>query len=340
MSNIAFIVPKLRDNGAWLDWRGQYPGGLGWRYDRSLSTIKYAANHHSVTNPTGNAKADVDTLWNIHRANGWGGIGYNFAITSEEVTGSDGLRYAKVAYVGDLGSVRAHTPNTKGAGGLRAGYGNEDIVAACMIGQLHLTNPTEAQIRSAYWLYRELIQEEPERLPNLRGDINGKLHGHQTFDATACPGNWGWQKNAIVGYQDPPKVEVRDEVRLATIVFGKRTAEDPNYPAGQTRVEPGADGEKKVFWRVTFTNGQETKREITGEEVVRAAVDEVTYTGTWVEPTPEPEPEPEPPVEPEPPIEPPVNPPLDPELGKSVIDILVKWVLEVFNAIKKIFKRN
>lgn len=203
MANNAFSVPKLTDNGAWLDWRFEYPGGLGWRGDRALSNIRYAANHHSVTNPSGNARNDVNTLWNIHKANGWGGIGYNFVITSEVVRGKDGLDYAKVAYVGDIGSVRAHTTNARGIKGLAAGYGNDYIVAACMIGQLHIANPSAAQIRSAYWLYRELIDQEPQRLPNLRGSLADKLTAHKTWDYTECSGNWDWQRNQILNYKDP-----------------------------------------------------------------------------------------------------------------------------------------
>ena len=176
MANTPFYVPKLRDNGAWLDYRGQFAGGYGWRYDRALTKIRYGANHHSVTNPTGNAKSEVTTLYNIHRGNGWGGIGYNFVITTKELRGKDGLMYAKVAYVGDIGSVRAHTTNARGAKGLAAGYGNEYIVAACMIGQLHIKNPTAAQIRSAHWLYRELITQEKSRMPNLAGSLSSKLN--------------------------------------------------------------------------------------------------------------------------------------------------------------------
>lgn len=316
MSNVLFNVPKLVENGAWLDYRNQYPGGFGWRYDRALSAIKFAANHHSVTNPSYNAKQDCNTLWNIHRSNSWGGIGYHFVITSEEVTGKDGLRYAKVAYVGDIGSVRAHTPNTKGALGLRAGYGNEDLVAAVMIGQLHIHQPTDAQIRSAHWLYRELIQEEPQRLPSLRGDLTSKLHGHKDFDATACPGDWASQKHRIVFYTDPPKIEVKTETRVATIPFNKREEKTDELPLGETRVVNGVDGEKEVYWKVTYTNGKEPKREITGEKVIKEAQDEVTLIGTYVEP--------------EKPVEPPIEPPIDPTppdnwLFKLIVKI-IEWI--------------
>lgn len=312
MSNIAFYTPRLKDNGAWLDYRSQYPGGYGWRYDRALTKIKYAANHHSVTQPSGNAKKDVDQLWAIHKGNGWGGIGYNFVITSEEITGKDGLRYAKVAYVGDIGSVRAHTPNTKGAGGLKAGYGNEDIVAACMIGMLHQKNPTDAQIRSAYWLYRELITQEKSRMPNLYGSLNAKLQAHQTFDPTACPGNWAWQKDKIVKYTDPPKIEKKLETRVATIPFTEKTVEDNTVLKGETRViQEGADGEKQVIWEVTYTNGKETSRKIKSEKITQKPTEKITAIGTFVPP------------------EPPVITPEPGEPIQSWLERLVKWVIEI-----------
>lgn len=300
MANTRFYVPKLRDNGAWADYRNLVAGGFGWRYDRALTKVKFVANHHSVTQPTFNTKKDVDNILAIHRANGWGGIGYHFIITSEEVNGKDGLRYARVAYVGDIGSVLAHTPNTKGALGLKAGFGNEDIIAACMIGMLHQTNPTEAQIRSAYWLYRELVTQEPTRLPNLKGTLNAKLHGHSTFDPTACPGNWNWQKPRIVNYTDPPKIEKKTEVRVATIPFTAKTVDAPDIPKGEERViQDGADGEKQVTWEVTYTNGKETSRKIVSEKIIRPAVEKITGIGSYVEP--------------EKPVEKPVEPPVEPE---------------------------
>lgn len=329
MSNIAFIVPKLRDNNAWLDYRSSYPGGFGWRGDRNIANIQYAVNHHSVTDPSGNAKKDVDLLWQIHKSNGWGGIGYHFVITSEEVTGSDGMKYAKVAQVGDIGSVRAHTPNTKGAKGLRAGYGNDYLIAAVMIGQLHINNPSEAQIRSAYWLYRELILEEGARMPALKGTLANKLTTHYDWDPTACSGNWGWQKPRIVDYQDPPKIENKKETRVATIPFESKTVESDELPKGETRVvQEGRDGSKDVIWEVTYTNGKETSRKIVGEVIKVEPVTKITAIGTYIEPPKPPEPPVEPPVEPTDPVEPPVITP--PHWLTAFIQAFVKAIIKLF----------
>jgi hypothetical protein len=198
MANTPFTVPRLVDEGAWLDWRGKYPKGYAGFGDRALANIRFAVPHHSVTNPTGNAEKDVNTLYNIHANNGWGMIGYNFVITSEEVNG-----FAKVAYVGDIGSIRAHTPNSKGAYGLQANYGNHYLVAACIIGQNHLTMPTQAQLRSMKLLMQEMLWFEDQRLPNLTNTWDD-MREHKVWDWTQCNG-MDQIRSAIINATIPPK---------------------------------------------------------------------------------------------------------------------------------------
>jgi len=185
MSNTPFYVPKLLEKGVWRDDRGTFAGGYGWRHNIALSGIKYVITHHSVTTPTKNALKDIQTLFNIHvGGNGWGGIGYNFVITSEEKNG-----FAKVSYVGDLANARAHAPNTRGAYGIAAGYGNNHLIGVCFIGSFHTGKlPTVAQLRSAHYLFEELIFKENARLPGL-ADTWGSNKGHQEMDQTACPSN-------------------------------------------------------------------------------------------------------------------------------------------------------
>lgn len=183
MSNFTFVVPKLVDAGAWLDWRKKYEGGHSMYGTRDVSKVNFVVAHHSVTNPSGNAETDINTIANIHiNGNDWDGIGYNFIITSEEVNG-----YAKVAYVGDLASIRAHTPNTRGAYNLPRGRGNEYLIAACFVGQNHLKEPTPAQIRSANALFGEMLFNEKERMPTLYGGWND-MKAHYDFDQTKCNG--------------------------------------------------------------------------------------------------------------------------------------------------------
>lgn len=182
MSNVAFYVPGLKAKSAWLDWRGQYPAGFDGFGDRALSEVRYSAMHHSVTSKTGSAKKDCDTLYRIHSANGWGMIGYHIIVTSEYVNG-----FAKAAIVGDIGSVRAHTPNTKGAFGLAAGLGNRYIIATCVIGMNHLDMPDIEQLRTMYLIQRELLWFEDARLPNLWNTWDD-CQAHKVFDYTQCNG--------------------------------------------------------------------------------------------------------------------------------------------------------
>jgi hypothetical protein len=178
-----FTVPRLVKEGAWLDLRDRWQGGREMYGTRSLENIRFFAPHHSVTNPTGNALKDVDTLANIHiNGNGWAGIGYNFVVTSEVVNG-----FAVVAYVGDIATIRAHTPNTKGSLGMAAGLGNHYIVAACTIGQNHINMPSEAQLRSMKLLAQEFLWFEDERMPNLWNTWDD-MQEHYVWDWTQCNG--------------------------------------------------------------------------------------------------------------------------------------------------------
>lgn len=213
-SNTPFYVPKLLEKKAWLDWRGSYAGGYGWRHNISLSGIKQVAHHHSVTTPTKNATRDVQTIFNIHKNNGWGGIGYNFIVTSEEVNG-----FAKTVYVGDLANARAHTPNNKGAHSIRAGYGNNHIIGICVVGSFHTGKlPTTAQLRSLHYLTEELIYRENTRLPQIADSWGKSMHGHQEFDWTQCQTNQPakWDKLVIETKEPaPPTTKPYKIVKLA-----------------------------------------------------------------------------------------------------------------------------
>lgn len=261
MSNVAFTVPRLVKEGAWLDYRGKYNNGFAGFGDRALSEIRFAAPHHSVTNPTGNAERDCNTLFNIHAGNGWNMIGYNFVVTSEEVNG-----YAKVAYVGDLGSVRAHTPNTKGAKGMAAGLGNRYIVAACMIGQNHITPPTVAQLRSMKLLMQELLFFENDRLPNLWPQWDD-MWPHYTWDWTQCNGFESIRQQIIdvaipSDVPTPPPVpavrELNREVYnpLKKFRFNKdsRFYNLLEYTTNGTKVYPKGE-EIDIKQKLTLTNG-------------------------------------------------------------------------------------
>lgn len=203
MSRFEFYVPKLVDAGAWKDYRNQFSGGFGWRNNVAGSAYRYISIHHTVTNPQNNLYNEVSLIHRYHtQNNGWGGIGYNFIIGTEITNG-----YAKVAYVGDLGSIRAHTPNYKGALGIPAKHGNVHLIGIAFIGRFDAGRgiPSQAQLRSAHELVKELIFAENHRLPNLKDDWNHTLRTHKEFDSTACAGDFHLYKSKIINAGSAPK---------------------------------------------------------------------------------------------------------------------------------------
>lgn len=183
MANTVFYVPKLKMTGAWSDVRGRYPGGYTFWWQIPLSNHKKIILHHTDTWRQGNMYKELDYVKKIHMdINKWGGIGYHFIISSEEVNG-----YAKVAYVGDIALRRAHALNNKGAYGIPKGRMNEFSIGISMIGRFQHQDPTPAQLRSLHELVKELVFHEDGRLPNLVNDYNKAVGYHKFVDYTACP---------------------------------------------------------------------------------------------------------------------------------------------------------
>jgi hypothetical protein len=191
MSNYSLNIPELQSKGLLIDYRDRYAGGFGWRGDRPLNEVRFVAIHHTVSTPTGKADDDVARIAREHITNrGWGGIGYNIVVTSEEQDG-----FAKVAYVGDVGSIRAHTPNEKGSFGLPARFGNYYIMGISVVGNFTNTQPTDAQLRSLHRVCYNLIFDDSRF--NELVDWNS-LKNHKDFDFTSCAGNFDSYKNKII----------------------------------------------------------------------------------------------------------------------------------------------
>ncbi len=180
MANTAFYVPSLRDQGAWFDYRSKLPGGFGWRGERPFDSITRIVLHHSVTKKYSGLDKEVREIHRLHSKRGWGGIGYHFLIGSEEING-----FAKTAYVGDVLSVRAHTPNTKGRPGSPPRQGNYYFIAIVFIGDHREELPTPPMYRSAHELIQELLVDK--RFTKLSSF--DQVEGHKHYDATFCPGN-------------------------------------------------------------------------------------------------------------------------------------------------------
>ncbi len=86
-----------------------------------------------------------------------------------------------------------------------------------------------------------------------------------------------------------PVVEVRTETEAAAIPFQARSVNDPATDAGVSSVStPGVNGVTTKTFRVTYTDGVETARELVSEAVTTPPVDQVTTVGTRQAPPPPP----------------------------------------------------
>lgn len=78
-------------------------------------------------------------------------------------------------------------------------------------------------------------------------------------------------------------VEKKDEISKVDIPFEKKTELDPTLPKGETKMkQEGVKGLKEVKEKVTYTNGNETAREMIDEKILEKPVDEITLVGTLV----------------------------------------------------------
>ena len=82
-----------------------------------------------------------------------------------------------------------------------------------------------------------------------------------------------------------PVVTTRDEAVTEAVPFERTSVDDSTMAQGQSAVTTaGQNGERTRTYRVTLTDGKETKRELVSDTVTVPPVTEVTSVGTYVEP--------------------------------------------------------
>jgi hypothetical protein len=161
--NTPLYIPELGDK--FVDYRNDILGNsFTWSWERPITQVQYLVIHHSVTD----ASATADDIALLHKARGWGGIGYHFVITN------DGI----VWYVGDIGTARANVLNM-----------NEKVIGICLIGDFTKYLPSDAQIISAHRLCKFLL--DVESVPPKEWE---DVVGHKELQATQCPGD-SWNKS-------------------------------------------------------------------------------------------------------------------------------------------------
>lgn len=84
-----------------------------------------------------------------------------------------------------------------------------------------------------------------------------------------------------------PVIRYTTATETAEVPFERADVDDATVAAGTVVVStPGVAGELTRTYRVTYTDGIESARELTSEVVTRAPVTEVTTHGTYVAPPP------------------------------------------------------
>jgi hypothetical protein len=99
------------------------------------------------------------------------------------------------------------------------------------------------------------------------------------------------QQRAEPPKPQPPTVikTTKTETATVTVPFDTKTVDDSNLASGTTKVQTeGADGVKTQKWEVTYTNGKETSRKLTSEEITTQPVTKVIANGTKIAVVPKP----------------------------------------------------
>lgn len=192
MADTPLFIPELGDK--FKDHRRDVWGNsFTWSWQRPISQVRWIVIHHTVTTPS----ATADDIALLHKARGWGGIGYHFVVTKD----------GTVWYVGDIGTARAHVKNM-----------NEKVLGVSLVGDFTKHLPSDEQIVSTHKLCKFML--DASSIPPSNWE---DVKGHKELKATACPGtSWDkskdgdmwWRIKTGTPYTPPPPVEQEDVYKL------------------------------------------------------------------------------------------------------------------------------
>lgn len=178
---------KLIELGKWVDYRDPIWGdSYNWSWARATHEVEWLVYHHTVTS----LEATPNDIALLHKARGWGGIGYHFVITP------DGVVY----YVGDVSTARANVLNK-----------NEKVIGIALIGNFMEANPTDEQIISAHYLGKYFL--DLAAYPQLK-TWDGSVKGHKELQATACPGRY-WRD--VPGISDTVYERIKNKIPYSPV---------------------------------------------------------------------------------------------------------------------------
>lgn len=201
---------KLIEMGKWIDYRDPIWGNsYTWSWERPTTQVKYLVIHHTVTKH----EATPDDIALLHKARGWGGIGYHFVITK------DGTVY----YVGDVSTARANVLNK-----------NEQVIGITLVGDFTKYNPSDQQIVSAHYLCKYFL--DLANYPQLNS-WDKHVVGHKELQATQCPGTF-WKN--VAGVPDTLFERIKNN-----IPFTSPTPQPTPPPEPIPPTDPCADWKNK-----------------------------------------------------------------------------------------------
>ena len=83
-----------------------------------------------------------------------------------------------------------------------------------------------------------------------------------------------------------PVVTFKTVMETQTIPYDKKTVNDSTMAKGTTNISiVGINGVKTLTYKVTYTNGKQTDKELVTEEVTKQPIAQITNVGTYVTPT-------------------------------------------------------
>ena len=98
------------------------------------------------------------------------------------------------------------------------------------------------------------------------------------------------QSSQPTSIEQPPKtpeVTEKEVVETSTVPYETKTYDDANLASGSTRVDvEGQNGVRTKKYKVTYTDGRETNRELISDEITTEPVTKVVANGTYIAPKP------------------------------------------------------
>ncbi len=118
-------------------------------------------------------------------------------------------------------------------------------------------------------------------------DPNQSSGSFQTTTLTSAP-----QESANQPIDEPaaPSITTETETKLVSIPYNTIYRDDNTLAKGTTKVvQEGSLGVRTETYAITYTDGVETKRELTSSNIAQQPVDRIVHNGTYVTPTPAPQ---------------------------------------------------